>query len=84
MEKQRIHVGGKFSFKSLPQKAKDVILNKLAEKNPELKSGAVPGLLINGEPVTTESVKKLEITPGTKKPVKITKEKSKPVKKKRK
>ncbi len=62
-QKHRIKIGGTFSFNKLSNEQKTAIFNRLAEKDPVIKSaleGNIPGIKIDGKIVTRESIKKLE------------------------
>lgn len=83
-EPHTVRVGGKFSFKNLPQENQEVIKNKLAEKDDLMSrglKGEIPGLLIDGKQVTKENIhdfeisKKVEKVPFEKKVIEKKKEK---------
>ena len=63
MEKQRIHVGGKFSWKSLPKDVREKSMKRLAEKDDVIAKGLkgeCPGLKIDGQVVTKDNIKNFE------------------------
>jgi len=73
---ERIKVGGKFSFSSLPSNIKEKVKEKIVKKY-NIPLDKVPNLLIDGKEVTKENIHEFEINKTS-----VLKEKQKEVKEK--
>jgi len=73
----RLHMGGQaFKLANLPSGVQDAIKKRLAQKDPvmaQAMKGVLPGIKINGKPVTQESIKEIEIKSMGDKPKKVEK-----------
>lgn len=64
---QRVKIGGKLGFGSLPKDVQDIVKKRLAEKDPLMKrglEGEFPGIKIDGKVVTKDNLKDFEISPN--------------------